>query len=137
MTKFYSLTSQWGDLEKAPECTERGLLPRWAHGRHLWAVPARNTQPEADSEPHVGLLCTLATWMRRQGRRERFPWRKEAKGSAQHVKLRWVLDQNTAALEFPLGLSRLRTQHSVPEDASSIPGLTQWVKDPVLPQATA
>ena len=32
-------------------------------------------------------------------------------------------------LEFLLWLSRLRTQHSVQEDATSIPGLTQWVKD--------
>ena len=28
--------------------------------------------------------------------------------------------------------SRLRTQHSVLEDVGSIPGLTQWVKDPVF-----
>ena len=39
--------------------------------------------------------------------------------------------------EFLLWLSRLRTQHSVPEDASFIPGLTQWVKDPALLQAAA
>ena len=30
--------------------------------------------------------------------------------------------------EFPLWLSRLRTQYRVYEDASSIPGLVQWVK---------
>ena len=40
-------------------------------------------------------------------------------------------------LEFPLQLSRLRTQHSVYEDVGLIPGLTQWIKDPALPQAAA
>ena len=35
---------------------------------------------------------------------------------------------------FPLWLSRLRTQHTVHEDAGLIPGLSQWVKDLVLPQ---
>ena len=34
--------------------------------------------------------------------------------------------------EFPLWLSRLRTQHSVHEDEGLIPGLTQWVKDRAL-----
>ena len=35
--------------------------------------------------------------------------------------------------EFPLWLSRPRTSHSVHEDVGSIPGLSQWVKDPMLP----
>ena len=35
-------------------------------------------------------------------------------------------------LEFPLGLSGLRTQHSVCEDAGLIPGLSQWDKDLML-----
>ena len=39
--------------------------------------------------------------------------------------------------EFPLWLSRLRNQHSVCENAGSIPGLSQWVKNPALPQAVA
>ena len=37
--------------------------------------------------------------------------------------------------EVPLWLSRLRTWHSFRNDASLIPGITQWVKDPALPQA--
>ena len=38
--------------------------------------------------------------------------------------------------EFPLWLSGLRPLHSVREEAGSIPDLSQWVKDPALPQAS-
>ena len=47
------------------------------------------------------------------------------------------LQIRTLFVEFPLWVSRLRTQHSVREDVGSIPALSQWVKDPVLQQAVA
>ena len=42
-----------------------------------------------------------------------------------------------SSLEFLLWLSELRTQCSLCEDAGSIPGLAQWVKDLALLQAVA
>ena len=39
---------------------------------------------------------------------------------------------NFKEVELLLWLSRIRTQHSVHEDAGSIPGLTQWVEDLAL-----
>ena len=39
--------------------------------------------------------------------------------------------------EFPLWFNELKTQHSLQEDASLIPGLAQWVKDLALLQAVA
>ena len=35
--------------------------------------------------------------------------------------------------KFLLWPSRLRTQHSIHEDAGLIPGLVQWIKDLMLP----
>ena len=39
--------------------------------------------------------------------------------------------------EFPLWLSKLKTQPTLCEDVGSVPGLTHWVKGPALPQAAA
>ena len=47
-----------------------------------------------------------------------------------------IFIKNTLSLEFPLWLRRLRTWRSVLEDVGSIPGLTQWVKNLALPQAS-
>ena len=43
--------------------------------------------------------------------------------------------QKNLLLGVPLWLSGLRTQYSVYEGASSVPGLIQWVKDLALLQA--
>ena len=40
-------------------------------------------------------------------------------------------------MEFPLWLRGLIIWHSVHKDVGSIPGLIQWVKDPVLLEAAA
>ena len=48
-----------------------------------------------------------------------------------------ILTPRDGFQEFALWLSRLRIQHSLPEDAGLIPGLTQWLKDPELLQALA
>ena len=46
-----------------------------------------------------------------------------------------MLAVSKKAKEFLLWLNGLRTRPHVHEDAGLIPGLTQWVKCPLLPQA--
>ena len=37
----------------------------------------------------------------------------------------------------PVVAQWVKNQHSIRENVGSIPGLSQWVKDPALPQAVA
>ena len=46
-----------------------------------------------------------------------------------------MFQEDNDIMEFLLWHGGLRTQHNLCEDVGLIPGLTPWVKDPVLPQA--
>ena len=65
------------------------------------------------------------------------PWSGERSFYLEHC---WPCHSSHSGLrmhfqEFPSWLSRLRTRHCLAEDASSVPGLAQWVKSLALPQA--
>ena len=47
------------------------------------------------------------------------------------------LGKSSTLLRVPAMAQRVKTQHSVHEDVGLILGLTQWIKDPTLPQAMA
>ena len=60
------------------------------------------------------------------------PLKRLAPASETHTPRGQKERTENSAQEFPLWLSRVRTQQSLHEDAGLIPGLTQWVKDPAV-----
>ena len=93
---------------------------RWrGHHTVMWVWPSWRTERRKES------------WMARISDYSATP-RKSRQSCPSEVS---SVSQEWMWWEFPLWLSRLRTQHSIYEDAGSIPGLVQWVKAQGLPWA--